>query len=51
MLFPVIMERVCSYIMIISLVMSEEQPKHFGESSVSNKKVFFYCLTGIYFLA
>jgi len=39
-LFPILMERVCSYIMIISLMMDEEQPKHFGESSVSKKKAF-----------
>jgi len=41
MLFPVLMESVCSYIMIISLMIAEEQPKHFGENSVSNKEVFF----------
>ena len=40
MLFAVLIERVCLYIMIISLMMAQAQPKHFGESSLSNKNVF-----------
>lgn len=40
MLFGLLIERVCSYIMKISLVMAQAQPKYFGESSVSNKKEF-----------
>jgi len=40
MLFAVLIERVRSCIMITSLVMAQAQPKHFGESSMSNK-VFF----------